>query len=41
VLPLLPAQSTEARDIEAELERATLPEAQYSSMVRALLGNAT
>jgi hypothetical protein len=37
-LPLLPADSAEARDIQALFEQATLPRAQYSSMIRALLG---
>jgi len=37
-LPLLPADSAEARDIQALFEQAVLPSAQYSSMIRALLG---
>jgi hypothetical protein len=36
-LPLLPADSAEARDIQALFEQAVLPRAQYSSMIRALL----
>ena len=36
-LPLLPADSEEARDIQALMEQAVLPRAQYSSMARALL----
>jgi uncharacterized protein (TIGR02646 family) len=36
-LPLLPADSEEARDIQALFEQAVLPSAQYSSMMRALL----
>jgi uncharacterized protein (TIGR02646 family) len=36
-LPLLPADSEEARDIQALFEQAVLPSAQYSSMIRALL----
>jgi uncharacterized protein (TIGR02646 family) len=39
-LPLLPADSEEARDIQALFEQAVLPRAQYSSMMRALLGGA-
>jgi uncharacterized protein (TIGR02646 family) len=38
-LPLLPPDSWEARDIRAWLAEATLPKAQYSSMIRALLGD--
>lgn len=40
VLPLLPADSEETRDIQALFEQAVLPRAQYSSMVRAFLNNA-
>jgi hypothetical protein len=40
VLPLLPADSEEAREIRALFERAVVPAAQYSSMMRPLLGNA-
>jgi uncharacterized protein (TIGR02646 family) len=36
-LPLLPADSAEARDIQGLFEQAVLPRAQYSSMMRALL----
>jgi len=36
-LPLLPADSEEARNILALFETAVQPEAQYSSMIRALL----
>jgi uncharacterized protein (TIGR02646 family) len=39
-LPLLPPDGEEAREIRALFERAVLPKAQYSSMIRALLGNA-
>jgi hypothetical protein len=39
VLPLLPADSEEAREIRALFERAVVPKAQYSRMMRALLGN--
>jgi hypothetical protein len=39
-LPLLPADSQEARDIQALFEQAVLPQAQYSSMIRAFLSNA-
>ena len=37
VLPLLPPESNEARDILALFEAATRPRAQYTSMIRALL----
>jgi uncharacterized protein (TIGR02646 family) len=40
VLPLLPPDSDEARGILALFGEAVLPEAQYSSMIRALLGHA-
>jgi uncharacterized protein (TIGR02646 family) len=36
-LPLLPADSAEAQEIQALFEQAVLPRAQYSSMIRALL----
>jgi hypothetical protein len=36
-LPLLPPDSTEARDIQALFEQAVRPRAQYSSMIRSLL----
>ena len=38
-LPLLPADSEEARDIQVLFEQAVLPRAQYSSMIRALLNS--
>jgi uncharacterized protein (TIGR02646 family) len=38
-LPLLPPGSEEAREILALFEEAVLPRAQYSSMIRAFLGN--
>jgi hypothetical protein len=37
VLPLLPPDSDEVRDIQALFEQAVLPMAQYSSMIRALI----
>lgn len=37
VLPLLPADSDEAREIRALLEQAVLPRAQYTGMMRAFL----
>jgi hypothetical protein len=40
-LPLLPADSEDVRDIHALFEQAVLPRAQYSSMMRGLLGNAS
>lgn len=40
VLPLLPADSEEARDILELFEQAVLPRAQYASMMRAFVGNA-
>jgi uncharacterized protein (TIGR02646 family) len=40
VLPLLPAESEETREIRALFAAAVLPRAQYSSMIRALLGDA-
>jgi uncharacterized protein (TIGR02646 family) len=40
-LPLLPPGSEEAREILALFKEAVLPRAQYSSMTRALLGNAS
>jgi hypothetical protein len=40
VLPLLPAESEEARDILALFEQAVLPSAQYASMMQAFLGDA-
>jgi uncharacterized protein (TIGR02646 family) len=40
-LPLLPPDSDEAREILAFFEEAVLPRAQYSSMIRAFLGNAS
>jgi uncharacterized protein (TIGR02646 family) len=41
VLPLLPVDSDEVREIQQLLAVATLPDAQYSSMVRALVDNAS
>lgn len=38
-LPLLPAESQEARAIQALFEEVVLPGAQYSSMMRAFLSN--
>jgi hypothetical protein len=38
-LPLLPADSAEARDIQELFEQAVLPRAQYSSMIRALVAS--
>ena len=40
-LPLLPADSVEALDIQALFEQAVLPRAQYSCMIRAFLANAS
>jgi uncharacterized protein (TIGR02646 family) len=40
-LPLLPPDSAEARDIQALFEAATRPRAQYASMIRALLSQAS
>lgn len=40
VLPLLPGESEEAREIEELFEQAVLPSAQYSSMTRAFLDDA-
>lgn len=40
VLPLLPADSDEAREIRSLFEQAVLPRAQYTGMMRALLSDA-
>jgi uncharacterized protein (TIGR02646 family) len=40
-LPLLPADSEDVREIRILFEQAVLPRAQYSSMMRSLLGNAS